>query len=78
MVCILHLFCLQAGFKPAEFRFKAHADQWAKIEAVVSMDTECFIANTSSSSTDSRGREEKGADRVKLGLTQAKVSSTDT
>ncbi len=61
---IIQCVCKQAGFKPAELKFKAHMSQWSKIEAVVSMDTECFIPG---SDALSGGHEQQGNGKGEAG-----------
>lgn len=55
----------QAGFVPAEFKFKTHVNQWLKIEAVISVDTECYVP----SDKKEKGEESKA---TKLSHTQAR------
>lgn len=36
----------QAGFKPAEFKLRSHLSQWCQIEAVVHLDSECYVPSS--------------------------------
>lgn len=67
---------MQAGFRPAELKFKAHMSQWCKVEAVVSVDVECVLpsstpcGNEEEGTRRGRGKEEP---RMKLDQAQARV-----
>lgn len=61
---------MQAGFRPAELKFKDHVSQWCKVEAVVSLDVECVLPPTSPEG-GGEGREGEGGDEASLKLDQA-------
>ena len=53
---------------PAEFKFKPHMKQWSKLEAVLDIDSECFIAAPTSKHGQKTARLSHGQARVTRGV----------